>query len=394
MTPETLERLLHENECTYLDFKRDQYPFQGSSDPVRSELLKDLLAFANSDHPGDRFILIGVEEVRGGRAKVRGVTTHLNDHDLQQFVSSKTQRPLIFSYSAELCDGLSIGVLKIPPQERPIYLKGDFAKLRKNIAYYRLGSTTREATPEEIMSWGQVAQAATPKIDIQLAQIAQPDFFPRIDSNKAIGAHIKSQNRYSSDVTAAVVLELSPPPSSGGVSESQYFSQFCKFLRKASMLVPLGFHVVNVGDVAAKGVMVHLTTSTSDQFDILPQDRYPFRPLSTRNRGSGLYASHSKPGPGDVVVRSGSVYEIEWAIDTLIPRRPTCSKGTFLFWPNGIRQCEFNCSIFGENIPRPFESKLVIEVEQINKDFSLTEIRDISNAFTEEDVQHRRGRVA
>lgn len=41
-----LERLLHEKERTALDFKRDQYPFDGVDD--KAELLKDILAFANT----------------------------------------------------------------------------------------------------------------------------------------------------------------------------------------------------------------------------------------------------------------------------------------------------------------------------------------------------------
>ena len=40
--------LLLENESTRLDFKQQQYPFVGADDGKKSELLKDVLAFANS----------------------------------------------------------------------------------------------------------------------------------------------------------------------------------------------------------------------------------------------------------------------------------------------------------------------------------------------------------
>jgi hypothetical protein len=43
-----LESLLHEDESTSLDFKRDQYPFDAATDEQKSELLKDILAFANA----------------------------------------------------------------------------------------------------------------------------------------------------------------------------------------------------------------------------------------------------------------------------------------------------------------------------------------------------------
>src|SRR4051812_19822651 len=87
MNDETFEELLYEDESTALDFKRDQYPFSGESDEVQSELLKDILAFANSWRRTDAYILIGVEEVKGGRGNVVGLTSHLADHTLQQFVN-------------------------------------------------------------------------------------------------------------------------------------------------------------------------------------------------------------------------------------------------------------------------------------------------------------------
>ena len=64
MNEEQFEGLLYEDESSTLDFKRDQYPFQGETPDVKSELLKDILAFANSWRRSDAYILVGVEEVR------------------------------------------------------------------------------------------------------------------------------------------------------------------------------------------------------------------------------------------------------------------------------------------------------------------------------------------
>ena len=43
-----LEQLLHEEEGAALDFKRDQYAFEGAGNEAKSELLKDILAFTNA----------------------------------------------------------------------------------------------------------------------------------------------------------------------------------------------------------------------------------------------------------------------------------------------------------------------------------------------------------
>lgn len=160
MNDELLERLLHAGESVTLDYKRAQYLF-GSGEPEgQGELLKDILAFANTERIAEAYILIGVEEVPGAtRAGVRGVGKHLADNNLQQFVRSKTNRQVLFSYSAYRVDGKQIGVIRIPIQERPVYSTKDFGKVKKGVVYYRLGSSTSIATPEEIVRMGVSAEA-------------------------------------------------------------------------------------------------------------------------------------------------------------------------------------------------------------------------------------------
>ena len=149
-----LESLLHEAEGTSLDFKSAQYPFEEATDEEKSELLKDILAFANSWRRTTAYILIGVDEVEGGRSNVVGVATHLDDAKLHQFVNGKTQRPVEFSYQAIPIEGTTIGAIEIPIQERPTYLKKRYGKLREHKVLMRDGSSTRAATPDEIARMG------------------------------------------------------------------------------------------------------------------------------------------------------------------------------------------------------------------------------------------------
>ena len=48
MNNELFEQLLYEEESPSLDFKRDQYRFVRATEDDKSELLKDLLGFANA----------------------------------------------------------------------------------------------------------------------------------------------------------------------------------------------------------------------------------------------------------------------------------------------------------------------------------------------------------
>jgi hypothetical protein len=74
-----IESLLFEEEGVELDLKQEQYRFAKASDDEKSELLKDVLAFANAWRRSDAFILIGVQDVKGGRSTVVGITDLLDD---------------------------------------------------------------------------------------------------------------------------------------------------------------------------------------------------------------------------------------------------------------------------------------------------------------------------
>jgi hypothetical protein len=93
--------------------------------------------------------LIGVEELNGARSLIRGVTNHLADSDIQQFVNSKTNRPVHFSYESYASDDKHIGVISIPKQVRPFLLKSSYGKLKKDIVYARRGSSTTEVSLDE-----------------------------------------------------------------------------------------------------------------------------------------------------------------------------------------------------------------------------------------------------
>ena len=150
ITKEFISSLLYEEESNVLDFKRDQYKFSNSTAFEKSELLKDILSFCNASRRSDAYILIGVEEVKGSGSKVFGVTEVLDDAQIQQFVNEKTQRPVEFSYKNLSFMNKKIALIHIPIQERPIYLLKDYGKLKKNIVYIRRGSSTAEASPDEI----------------------------------------------------------------------------------------------------------------------------------------------------------------------------------------------------------------------------------------------------
>jgi Predicted transcriptional regulator containing an HTH domain and an uncharacterized domain shared with the mammalian protein Schlafen len=155
---DTIDALLWEDESTTLDFKEQQYPL--TSDDEKAELIKDILAFTNAFRRETAYILLGIRESKGGRGIVTGITHHVNDHDLQQLVNTKTNRIIEFSYHALTLDNQHVGIIQIPRQQRPVYLTKNFGKLTANTVYLRHGSSTSIATPDEIARMGNDQQHA------------------------------------------------------------------------------------------------------------------------------------------------------------------------------------------------------------------------------------------
>jgi len=187
MDAKLFERLLFEEASNTLDFKKEQYHFVKASDDEKSELLKDILGFANAFRRSEAYVLIGVEDVRGGPSKVLGIADidHLDDHSLQQFVNNLTNQPVCFQYEAFGYNDKQVGIIRIDEKQLcPIYLKRDCGKLQKEKIYVRRGSSTDPTKPASIEEIALMEQGMTqqpPEMAVEFADVERNDSLgPRI----------------------------------------------------------------------------------------------------------------------------------------------------------------------------------------------------------------------
>ncbi|KIH83755.1 Protein of unknown function DUF467 [Pseudomonas batumici] len=157
-------------EGVSLDYKQQQYVVNGKDLKAKSELLKDILAFANAWRSEDAHILIGVSNSR----EVIGLDHDPDDSRLQQFINSKTNHPIDFSYRSLTYKGVKLGLFTIPQQLRPVYSNSDYGIVTAHTVYVRRGSSTANADPTEIARMG-IAQlnpsnnlVRKPELDIKL----------------------------------------------------------------------------------------------------------------------------------------------------------------------------------------------------------------------------------
>ena len=158
LTREKALDLIETSESKFLDFKKEQYQIKkknGAKPNVdkKSELLKDILAFTNTKRKRDAFIFIGVTEKNGSR-EIVGIPEEdsLDDATFQEIINSKTSCNVEFLYHEFQIEKKLVGIIQIFSQQTfPIFSKNNYGNVRANIVYYRLGSSTTEYTPTELI---------------------------------------------------------------------------------------------------------------------------------------------------------------------------------------------------------------------------------------------------
>lgn len=370
MNIEQFEALLYQDESPILDFKRDQYPFQGESSEVKGEIIKDILAFANSWRRSDAYILVGVEEVKGGRSHVVGVHTHLNDNDLQQLVNSKTQRPVEFSYFAFRYHTWQVGIIHVPVQEGPLYLTKDFGCLSKNHVYIRRGSSTAIANPDEIAKMGKAAHLVSESPQLKL-ELAAPK-----------GAFLLGETTILEPIIYSIPFEQEIPDQRLGPgrfttpsgTNQHYYRQRAVFIRDFARVQPLRLAVTNFGNATAHDVKLEVHISSSDLY---VHDEYnkptcpnlnPLLPVTIANgelplkydvsvetvqNGWRVIAEFGKCQPKQTIITSSKLY---------IGASSSC-------------EVILNSRLFSDELLDPVESSLVVRItvkrEKLSMDYLL-----------------------
>lgn len=277
-------RLLYEEASNTLIFRPKEYKFDGGLILEKGELLRDIVSAANAWRRADTYILVGVEDMKGGRNRILGVINHLDEKKIREFVDDKLQEPIRFYYKDLVIERKKIGMIHIPLQKRPFYLKEDFANLKKYVIYIRRGDTIREADTEEASrikeSGGQPDQADMP---------FQVEF--------AYGKTKKTLSDYLNLKTFTIEippLELLPDFQFKNVSETtgepqppkiverancHFYREMAVHLQKIGSVGQIDFCITNSGTETARDLILDINIEDPDQeYFCLEEFEIPHRP--------------------------------------------------------------------------------------------------------------------
>ncbi len=359
-----------------MDFKVQQYPFSGATDEQKCELLKDILAFANAWRQTDAHILIGVQEVRGGRSMVRGIDPkdHLLNRNVQQFAHSKTNRPVDFSYAPIEFEGVSIGVLTICLQDRPVYLTKPYGKLAADVVYIRRSDTTGTAAPEEIARMGSAAvlRRVEPILEVE---------FANLPTRETLGTTTVVESHFVEIPDLQKIPLYGPAPRHlYGISvdlhdnfrNRNYYRDLAAYIRDRSLLRPLGVAITNVSPTVAEEVWVTLELDTVEGMVVLDESDTPSEPST--DTISAIRLASVRRDQRVHVARYGDKYEVRIQIGTVQPGTTQWSDEPFYIGAHHGMTVIARIQISANNLRAPIALDAEIGIEVKRMQMSLTDI--------------------
>ncbi len=268
-----IQQLCLEGESNHLDYKRDQYIFVGAADCDKVELLKDILALANAFRTETAYVLIGVAQASNGSGNIVGIgpTDFIDDAKLQQFVNSKTNRTITFSsYSIPCLINKIVQVIEIPVQyQRPFHLEKRFISIGEHDVPIRIGSSTRNATLDEISRMGVVLQESAPTIEISLIIPENP-----IDVTDINARNISYDKGIPSDIENSNPLFSILDPLRTPIS----LLQKANWLKEIFRTVKIDIALKNISSIAAEQVIVETLIAQCTNRCITKVESFPVKP--------------------------------------------------------------------------------------------------------------------
>lgn len=354
-----LDSLLYRGEGDALDFKKMQYSFEGADDKDKSELLKDILAFANAWRDTTAYIVIGVSEAR----EVVGLDKDIDDSRLQQFVNGKVNRPIRFHYRSFKYKEKTIGLYTIPLQERPFYSNREYGKVSAEVVYVRRGSATALAKPDEIAKMGAAAaQSHGPRLLVKICgangEASAGEDFSAVVNDVSIPAESE----------IPVHVDTSPAAKYGlrdHTLNSDYFHQVAAYLRHRNGRVKFSLLIENTGDGYADAVKLTFRVPASEGFRLLSQEDLERKPRTNWDlTRSALFTKNIDPSV-EISSNEGALTATFWLGKIHAGDRLTTVDLYFSHPPASLSQADITVHADQLKAPLNFTIPLSFEVQPV-----------------------------
>lgn len=361
---ELLNTLRYKSEGPDIDFKSAQYRFNGASELDKSEMLKDILAIANSWRDSTGYILLGFKDQRPHPAEVVGIRDSIDDAQIQQFINVKVKPKLTFRYEEQLYEGKTVGVITIPKQKRPFYLANAYGKIKSNVVYVRRGSSTDEAEPTEIAAMVN-DDSGRGDIRLDLSLIAPnnetlPSTFERtyLEFTEEFPDYKKARKPSNPfEFQAYSIMER---------DNSCFWREYAEYMKVDEALIAVRFLLLNQSGVQLTNAKLEVVFDALDdqRFQLLEASELPTMPKRQWNFADRLatppHMLTSQNSSLLVVDENESKPVVHVRFGSLLPGEQGRSE-TLAIVPQGIGRLRLRMRILGSEIATPIEEEHLLE---------------------------------
>lgn len=361
---ELLNMLRYKSEGPDIDFKSAQYRFNGATELDKSEMLKDILAIANSWRDSTGYILLGFKDQRPHPAEVVGIRESIDDAQIQQFVNGKVKPKLTFRYEEHLYEGKTVGVITIPKQKRPFYLANAYGKIKSNVVYVRRGSSTDEAEPTEIAAMvNDDSGRGDIRLDLSLIapnNEALPSTFARtyLEFTEEFPDFEKAR-KPSSPFEFQVYSSMER-------DNSDFWREYAEYTKVDEALISVQFLLINQSGVQLTNAKLEVAIDALDdqRFQLLEASELPTKPKPQWNIVDRLTtAPHVLTNQNSsllVIDASESIPVVHVRFGSLLPGEQGRSE-TLAIVPQGTGRLRLRLRILGSEIATPIEEEHLLE---------------------------------
>ena len=290
-------------------------------------------------------------------------------------MNSKTQRRVEISYEVVRVEGVEIGVIEIPIQDRPVYAEKDYGKVKARAVYFRAGSSTREANPEEIARMGaQQSVEAAPNLVLSWADAGERSLLSSPYSAYRVLLHPQlPPNTFDSGV------RMSPLPDLLSFRANRnYSNELIEYCFQQAVCVQLGLALYNESRSSARrvrfvGSIPGSAVEMPEYLAPLPEREYDLVPRALD--GTLLTGDEVEA----VVQRFSDRWEISVEFGDVRPRETIFTHSPVYLWSAFSAAVELHGVLYADNLPEPepcsLEIDLRVEQRRMERDDALPYLR-------------------
>ncbi|EJM68817.1 putative transcriptional regulator with HTH domain [Pseudomonas sp. GM50] len=360
---ELLSTLRYKSEGTDIDFKSAQYRFIGGSEIDKAEMLKDILAIANSWRDGPGYILLGFKDQRPHPAEVVGISGGIDDAAVQQFVHGKVKPKLTFRYEEHLYEGKTVGVITIPKQKRAFYLSHAYGKLKSNVVYVRRGSSTDEAEPPEITAM-TLADSGRGEMNVDLSLLTLHN---KVLPNNYTHQFLQFTEEFPDYKRRALGPAEFETRSFMTRDNEDFWREYAEYVQVNDALIQIQFILLNRSEVQLSNAKLEVIVEPLDgqSVDLLAGCDLPEKPETTWDISKGLRTLPEVMANQNarlIIDESAIVPVCHIRFGSLLPGEEARSCDALAIVPLASGKLRLRCRILASELATPIEMDRMIQV--------------------------------